>query len=101
MKTVQQVASEIAQELREHPERWTRDADARDEDGRTCGVYDSGAVCWCLLGYLSKIAAPFNHGIWESFAERAAIPLQYIVSWNDSSTRTVADVIALCDKVAS
>lgn len=33
-----------------HPERWAKQAQARDKDGISVSPYDPAATCWCLLG---------------------------------------------------
>jgi hypothetical protein len=95
--TPQEVAYDIADELRKHPDRWTQGCNARQADGLICGVHDAEATCWCLLGHIIKrneefafkpIRAAFGH------------PTVSWAAWNDSPERTVDDVIALCARVA-
>lgn len=37
-----------------HPERWTKDAYARTENGNVIGPREDNAVSWCLLGAFDK-----------------------------------------------
>lgn len=101
MKTVQQIAAEIAQELREHPERWTQGVFARDEKGIPCFPNDSKAECWCILGFIHK-SKPKTPDFWPQLCNLCGIEnTGHLSKWNDAPGRTVDDVIALCEKVAS
>lgn len=75
------VARDIAQELREHPERWTQDA--------------SGG---CLRGLIGKHIRAHADQVSRTFASVAGV--QHLHLWNDAPGRTVRDVIALCDRLA-
>lgn len=37
---------------------WTRDAYARDADGRVVGAAEPAAVCWCAIGAIMADAGP-------------------------------------------
>lgn len=101
MKTVQHIAAEIGKELTEHPERWTQDCYARNQKGESCATDSPRAVCWCILGELS-LRAPESYGLWESFARTSGFKdSNELAEWNDAPGRTVAEVIALCEQVAS
>lgn len=99
MKTVQEIAAEIAQELTEHPDRWTQGTYARDEKGRECSTADG--VCWCILGWLSR-KVECGGILWESFSSAAGFEnTQELLHWNDAPLRTVDEVVDLCQQVAS
>lgn len=51
-----------ARELISDPKRWTTGFFAKDADGRDVWWDYSGAVCWCAIGALNKVAgAPEPH----------------------------------------
>jgi hypothetical protein len=45
-------------ELLSDPARWTKDYLARDKDGEPAVANGPGAVCWCIVGGVSKVAFP-------------------------------------------
>lgn len=102
VKTVQQIAAEMAQEFRGKPERWMQGAYAKDFEGEECSPSDSAAVCWCIAGKLLMHSPSSVGGLWNSFTNMAFLRnSNELVGWNDAPDRTVADVIALCEKVAA
>lgn len=94
----QEVAADIARELREHPSHWTQKHTAKDVDGLMCGVFDAAAVCWCLYGHILKRNAGFAEA---AIGAAFGYPNVTMGRWNDAAERTVEDVIALCEGVAS
>ena len=109
--TPQQVAADIARELRADVSRWTRGWYARDARGRGCQAQDAQAVCWCLRGAIERRVGdenPLTDPIFKAFdkalgydhGDDDSFELQF-VPWNDDPQRTAADIIALCDKVAA
>lgn len=93
--TPQELAADIAAELRAHPERWTKHAMARDSGGGPCDANSPHAVCWCLIGHGRKrhmsLPQEFYHLVNTGLIGS---------KWNDTKERTVDDVISLCDAVA-
>lgn len=95
------VAADIAQELRQHPERWTRGCEAKDQYGDSVEPDCKDAVCWCLVGFINKrdIPTPCMASLSAEFRKR--IGSNNIGKWNDAAERTVDDLIALCESVAN
>jgi hypothetical protein len=99
MNTIQEIAADIARELREDPTRWTQKASARDTTGYGVAPASEKACAWCLYGHIERRNA---YQTIEHFrALDSCMPLGCTISWNDAPERTVDDVIALCDKVAA
>lgn len=101
--TPQEIAKSIADELRQHPERWTQGYSARGQDGSPVAHDDTSAVCWCLLGHIWRKDPDGSSGLLDagfSLVARKHIEFSSIVKFNDAQGRAVADVIELCDKVA-
>lgn len=101
--TPQEIAKSIADELREHPERWTQFATARDSAGRAVGYDSPTATCWCIAGLAWK-RHPLGHASFalEEMSSKAIRVAQIpsVVGFNDTDGRTVQEIIALCDKLA-
>lgn len=94
--TIQELAADIAKELREHPERWTQGGWARNHTRGLVSWRDETAVCWCLEGHIEK-----RRGDREEFARAAGTgdgSCTGLASFNDR--HDLASVIELCDKVA-
>jgi len=81
--------------------KWTKDAWARDANGDRCQPNSKNAVCWCLVGALTKIAKDRSdtvlHTIFKLTTGRR-FGLNAVVRWNDAKKRTFADVKALIAK---
>lgn len=92
------VAADIARELREHPDRWTKGFNARNASGLFTGVHDPGARCWCLHGHILKRNAEFALA---TIGAAFGYPNISWSCWNDAHERTVEDVIALCERVSA
>lgn len=92
------VAADIARELREHPDHWTKGFNARNADGLFTGVHDPGARCWCLHGHILKRNAEFALA---TIGAAFGYPNVSWSCWNDADERTVGDVIALCERVSA
>lgn len=99
--TPQEIAKSIADGLREHPERWTKDHNARDALGNPVQSHHKDAASWCILGHIRKRLpqGPLPRDLKRFFSN--AVGGDLISSWNDEAERTVVDVIALCDKIAN
>lgn len=96
---VKRLAADIAKELREHPDHWTRGSDARDINGDKVDALHSEATCWCLEGHIIR-RSPGGFGMVREFAKAADIPCLW--QWNDDDPkRTVKDIIDLCERVAA
>jgi hypothetical protein len=91
------------------PERWTKEADARDAEGRESDenlfIYEGVsfvATCWCLSGAV-HLVAPGAH-LMAEFSRTLGVPPDggslgrcSVVDWNDAPERTHADVLKLID----
>jgi len=49
-KLAAEAAKKILDFYHDDPSRWTKDAYARDKDGKSCLQWAPEAVCWCLDG---------------------------------------------------
>jgi len=102
------IASDIACELRAHPEHWTQGAVARAETGKAVDHDCPTAVQWCLSGHVLKGSKPYlgpdpGHGVlpelirvFEAFEQAIATT---IPCWNDAPGRTIEEVIELCESI--
>lgn len=102
--TPQEIAADIARELREHPEHWIQGSlvgFANGERGNDAeSVNADNATCWCFEGLIYKrTGTEDNFAVLEAF--RAVIGMMEIHIWNDELQTTVALVIDVCDRVAS
>jgi hypothetical protein len=102
VSTAQEIAADIAKELRENPGNWCKVTIARDEHGRTVDPLDEAACCWCLLGHFEKRL----DGSWEPAITPFVRELERqrkigsVALFNDAPSTGIDDVIALCDLVA-
>ncbi len=94
---VREIAKSIAEELREHPERWCQGRPYQDANGNISSPISAHSCC--LLGHIWL--AGDDGDLERTF--RAALPtFEYsIAHWNDAPDRTVEEVIQLCEKVAA
>lgn len=97
MNTIQEIAADIAQELRDDPTRWTNGKYARNGLGQGTLVFDEAACTWCLEGHIIR-RSPNIQGV---YAFTKAAGRSNLATWNDQPKRTVEEVIDLCDKVAA
>lgn len=84
-------------ELLDKPEKWTKDANARDKEGYTIGATNPKAVCWCLYGSMFKCYEEEQRQIADRV--RAEFRPGSFVEWNDAPERTFEEVRALCLKL--
>jgi hypothetical protein len=89
-----------ARTLLDSHEKWTKGAFARDSDGRAV-CYDSvSACCWCLEGAVAYaegvgVRTHTNSALYELSRDLPA--RESIYTFNDQSSRTHAEVLALLD----
>lgn len=101
----QQIAADIAAELRANPDHWMQGALLKQADGLlvTYPKTDEelrGAVCWCLEGHIARRTGMDDScRVFEAFRDVAEAG-DGLYRWNDAEDRTVDEVIALCDQVA-
>lgn len=104
MQTIQKIAAAIAQELREHPDRWTTGCTARDQQGKPVASDDETAVCWCLMGHIRRRAPTANeYALGRPFFLIEGLdPLSDDVGFSDiNDGRHVEEIISLCEQVAA
>jgi len=104
MNTPKEVLLDIARELREQPEKWTREAWARTPDGRATFPTDPRATCWCLGGHVRRRAPKDPELIRESL-QRLHKTLNVrnhfsVAHFNDAECQRVENVIAVCEEAA-
>ena len=81
------------------PAHWTQGTNARDADGFPVDpIDDSAATAWCLQGAMYR-----GSGGADTLSVRAALADQLsafycLTNWNDTATRTHAEVLALIDR---
>lgn len=98
MKTPLQILTD-ARALIDSPEKWTKNADARDANGEEIGVYSVAATCFCAYGAIER-ASEGRMGHTARAFLRDSIPSEWdrkIEQWNDSPQRTHAEVLAGLD----
>jgi len=100
MNTIQEIAADIARELRDDPARWTQAAYARDHRGYPI-QHDAKTACtWCLMGHVKKRVTPHEEVVTSLYLLRNAIGTS-TAEWNDVHDRTVQEVVELCDRIAA
>ena len=85
--------------LIERPEHWTTEVYARDAYGSEVDAHDSGAVCWCLLGAVSKIVEDdivLSHTVTSALLLTGEGEIQSLSWFNDDFGH--ARVLALIDR---
>ena len=94
--TPQEIAADIAKDLRKDPSRWGKYETYRNGD--------PNSPC-CLVGQIAARSRIFEDGpalhIQTADMFREILDDNGLTGWNDKSERTVEDVIAVCDKVAT
>lgn len=89
-------------ELLAKPERWTKDAYARDADGARVEATDPRATCWCLSGAITKVTPDHATGVpvWMALSDETerARGGAVVGFWNDRPRRTHAQVLRLIDR---
>lgn len=98
--TPQEIAKSIADELRQHPERWAQGANGYSADGNAVTSRSQNAVCWCLIGHIRRRDPDGRVPRELRSALMRETGFRVVADWNDKQGRTVAEVIALCDKVS-
>lgn len=79
------------------PSRWTQRAPARDAKGRPCYGASREAVCWCLVGAVSKCALGPNGMTYPAWREALELLTQATggapAQYNDNHEHT--DIVAM------
>jgi len=84
------------------PEKWTQRVFARDSAGRQCGDGSPDARCWCLLGALNSLYAPYF--VCPDTVLRyvhLAIGDDPIDAWNDAAGRSHHEVLAALSRACA
>lgn len=99
---VGQTLRRIAQELREHPERWTASEYAVDAAGEPVDATEPAACKWCALGLLVRdFDANTSERRLADALLRDLVPNRRLVAYNDAEGRTAADIAALFEAAAT
>lgn len=85
---------EAARAKIEKPEQWTQGTSARDSEGRSVGVYEGTATCFCTFGALRAVATYQYKAL--SFL-REAVDMNPI-TFNDTFGREHEEVLAMFDR---
>lgn len=106
-------ASEIlekARELVDSPKKWGQGRYAMNAKGQETATYVDEAVCFCVLGSISRAMSIMTGRLWRltsadlSDIDRAhsffakAIDPPLIAKWNDEPGRTHTEVLAAFDR---
>ena len=83
-----------AWKLLEDPKRWTRGVFARDEAGKKVQSTDESAVCFCVMGAISRVYGTDRSRLWEKVVLSRPYTLS-IPEWNDDPGTTHAEVVGL------
>ena len=104
--TPQEIAADIARELRENAKCWTRGCLARNQHGDGVDANSKHAVSWCLIGHIIKRTERSQGLVIGRFCPTLHAFLgectteMSLSEWNDSR-RSVNSIIKLCEKVAN
>lgn len=94
----------IADEIEQHPERWTQGPLAKDTEGDVWDDDDMrdrirGAYCWCALGFCRR--EHLNPALLLRALGADAYAVFRLTMFNDAKIRTPADIVALFRKAAA
>lgn len=93
------ILNDVADEIEQHPERWSQGSLASDEIGH-CSLISDG-VTWCLAGHLFRRDIHWMDGeIAWAISDILGKGPGYISIWNDHWWRTARSVVKLCRKAA-
>lgn len=94
-------ALRAVRELISVPERWTKGAGARKANGYRVKFSDPGAVCFCLMGAMSRCSLDSEVRSQMERVINSALdtprPFGYI-DWQDRPGRTHPEVLAVVDR---
>lgn len=76
--------------LLEDPNRWTKQAVAKNSKGMPCCATNVDAVCWCLMGAVLK---SYPYPVTVKFKECCALLGDDFICFNDKQTTTHKDVL--------
>ena len=88
----------IAEELREHPERWTQTFFAVDSTRRPVSPTNAQAVKWSGVGFCDRERVPYHPII--SYGKAKWPTFLTLSAWEDKFGRTAAEVADLFEDVA-
>lgn len=86
---------------------WTKEALARNAEGKTVEPEDDDATCWCLMGATDRAAAdggsPWQvaYQARDIFRQSMGGELFCIPDWNDAPERTQDEVVAKLREAAA
>lgn len=83
-----------AMEIIGSPERWTKNVEARDEDGYCVDADNQYAVCYCSVGALEKVNGTYGaHYVAKAVSLDTSSSETCIVKFNDSKQTKHKDVM--------
>jgi len=102
METVSETLLRLADEIEQHPERWTTQHSARNREGDPVGVHSEEACAWCLFGLLMRFAnSPFVNLLdTEIYARVRKVVGESLAEYNDAPGRTPQDIVATLREAA-
>ena len=89
------------------PETWTKHAMARTQLNHTIAPHMSTAVCWCLIGGVSKICIAKGYDNYNNLFTalediiKREYPVKSVTEFNDATERTFSDISAILDTLVS
>jgi len=96
---------ERAADLIEPEGAWTRGAAARDGSYDPTSFDNREAICWCMMGAISKVAGgvrPMSDIAGQARDQlRKAIDTPWITDFNDNEDRTQPEVVAALRRAAT
>lgn len=96
--TYQELAKQMAQFYKYHPDSWTQGAAARDKDGRIVSIVSIHAAQWCMVGLANKLAPgefSVRNALYKVVGEVATAG-----SFNDTPGRTIEQIIEKLESVS-
>jgi hypothetical protein len=84
----------IADEIEQHPERWTQGELARDVEGDEVPTESAEAACWCAWGWIDRVTGEYTLAYHPAVRALSCAVRADIIDWNDAPGRTAAEVAA-------
>jgi hypothetical protein len=94
VKSIPDTLLAIADEIEQHPERWTQAAYAKNARGDSVWANDPKATCWCTLGFIERdlggLARCELSVEIDNYLGKPIVPI-----WNDAPERKPEDVVTM------
>jgi len=82
-------------------DKWTKNAFARDAQGKGTGIIDPKACKFCLSGWIMKVyevQSPLESPVYEKCCSKLKLEVGLSI-WNDTPERTFAEVKQLVEEL--